>query len=518
MADVLDNWFGNEGGLLIIDALDAARDPGVSRCLRQLVGLVAENSNRWHVVASIRKFDLRHSTELKRLFRQPKPISPDFTEPEFAGTRHVNVPRLSDEEIEEVKFQSSLLSALLEGAPERFRELLRFPFNLQLAAELLDDGVSPGKLRLMVSQLQLLDQYWHERVTTKNGQPDGRADARATVLLEICQQMVLTRSLKAQRSTLASAFQSEALNDLLSEQLLIEERQGTRLVFAHHVLFDYSTSRLLLPAESGKLSVYLAKDPQQALLILPSLDFYFRDLWQISPTHDEHWRTEFKCIQTEEVPEIAKLIGPSIAAELATGTIDLEVLGNALASHDPQSRQIAERAFEHLVGALTVGARNQRPLKGVMAGPWCEFAEIVSRELSMRSAFAVASLLSLVNESNLSYTPEERVNANVAGRRLLKLVWSQEPYQRLLAIRGIQIVCATFEADKDGSGTLLRQLLTYEHLGSHGHQELPWLAREVARLSVQDPILVEEIYGSAFAQPLPDESPTEMVPQSNHGI
>jgi hypothetical protein len=139
-------------------------------------------------------------------------------------------------------------------------------------------------------------------------------------------------------------------------RVLVEERQGTLLVFAHHVLFDYTTFRLLLPVESSELSVYLAKDPQQALLILPSLDFYFRALWQISPTHDEHWRTEFRCIQTEDVPEVAKLIGPSIAAELATGMSDLEELRNALASPDQQSRQTAERAFEHLVGALTVGA------------------------------------------------------------------------------------------------------------------------------------------------------------------
>ncbi len=516
--DVLDNWFGAKCGFLIIDALDAARDPGVSRCLRQLIGLVADNPNRWRVVASIRKFDLRHSTELKRLFRQSEPISPDFTESEFAGTRHVNVARLSDQEIEEVKLQSPQLSSLLEAAPERFRELLRFPFNLQLAAELLDDGVNSDELRLIESQLQLLDRYWHERVTTKNGQPDGRGDARAAVLREACQQMVLTRSLKAQRSRLGSALQSEALSDVLSAELLVEEKQGMLLVFAHHVLFDYATFRLLLPVESGELSAYLARDPQQALLILPSLDFYFRDLWQASAAHDEHWRTEFRCIQTEGVPEIARLIGPSVAAELAASMTDLDRLRDALASPDQRDRETAERAFEHLVGALTVGSRNPCPLKGPVAGPWCEFAEGVSQQLSRRSAFAVASLLSVVNESKLSYTAVQSVRANAAGQRLLKLAWSELPYSPWLAIRGIQIICATFEADKDGSRTLLRQAVGSEHLRKLGYQELPWLAREVATLSVGDPTLVEEIYRSAFAESLPDESPTEMVPSRIIGL
>ena len=263
-ANVLENWPGNDSGFLVIDALDAARDAGTSRALRLLISLVLERSDRWRVVASIRKFDLRYSAELQRLFRRidDAALDPEISEQEFVKLSHLSVPRLSDHELRQAIQQAPALIPLMENASQKLCELLGFPFNLRLAAELLDSGVNLGELHAIETQLQLLDRYWHERVTLNRGQLDSRADARATALRETCSEMVRRRSLKAERARVASRSDSITLDDLLSSQILMEESRGTLLLFAHHVLFDYVAFRSLLPNDSAEFSKQIADDPE----------------------------------------------------------------------------------------------------------------------------------------------------------------------------------------------------------------------------------------------------------------
>jgi hypothetical protein len=427
ITEILGNWPGGKPGFVVIDALDAARDAGTARALRELIKLLIERPGRWRVLASIRKFDLRHSTELQRLFRRSDTVAINqaFSDEEFTRLCHINVPRLSDEELTQAVQQAPSLDPLVAGASRKLRELLRFPFNLRLAAELLDSDVSIDELHAIETQLQLLDRYWHERIMLNRGQMDGRADARATVLWATCSEMVRRRALKSERVVVSSKSDSNALTDLLSSQVLIEESQGKLLLFAHHVLFDYTAFRLLLPDDPGDLSKHLANDPEQALLILPSLDLYFRQKWQDSPSHEDHWQAVFTCIRTAQIPEVVRLIGPFAASELAIVPSDLRVLCEALASVDVNMRHCAERALEHLVGGVSLSTANQLWPR---ADLWYEFTEYVSRQLSLRSAFTIASLLAFLNERTEPYDPEQRINANRAAQRILAFASSAEPY------------------------------------------------------------------------------------------
>jgi len=61
---------------VIIDALDAARSEGAIKTLQALIRAVISSGGRWHVVASVRKFDLRYSSPLKALFSWFSPQSP----------------------------------------------------------------------------------------------------------------------------------------------------------------------------------------------------------------------------------------------------------------------------------------------------------------------------------------------------------------------------------------------------------------------------------------------------------
>jgi len=73
IAEVVQNWPGLKPAVLLVDALDAAREDRAAQTIRDLIQLTLQSQGRWNVVATIRKFDLRYSEELKTLFEGAPP-------------------------------------------------------------------------------------------------------------------------------------------------------------------------------------------------------------------------------------------------------------------------------------------------------------------------------------------------------------------------------------------------------------------------------------------------------------
>lgn len=509
LLEVLDNWPGIQPAFLVIDALDAARGDPTATMIRDLIRGVVEKGERWRVVASIRKFDLRYSEEIKDLFAGPPPT--EFQDPEFKGVRHLNIPRLSEEELGQIASQCAQLHALIRSAPAELQDLLRVPFNLRLMAELLGAGVNPNEPTPISTQLELLDRYWLHQVIRS----DRYGDAREAVLREVCKGMVAERVLYVERQAVAGTDTSPLLDDLLSTQILIEwqpfpETLPERyiLAFAHHVLFDYAVARLLLRGPREKVIRRLVDDPDLVVFIRPSIMLHFSHLWNFDHSRQQFWDLVFRVIHAPEIPEIGKLIGPSVAAELTRTLSDLEPLCAALESSDAQVQGAAEQALRHLVGALLAGVPGAANLLGPGAGPWSELLERVSRNLRPSVAYAVQPLLMTLCDHPEEFTPAQRTAVGQTARRLLEFAWSQVPRDSWLVIPALQAVCRTYESDPAASAALIRRCLELSHLTQFGFEEMPWLAREVKRLISLDPELVQEIYCVAFSHQELSEEPT----------
>ena len=82
VVDVLANWPGARPGLLLIDALDAARTEPSAAALRSLIREVGERADQWNVVASIREYDARYTRDLAGVFEGAPPEAPT---PPLAG-------------------------------------------------------------------------------------------------------------------------------------------------------------------------------------------------------------------------------------------------------------------------------------------------------------------------------------------------------------------------------------------------------------------------------------------------
>jgi hypothetical protein len=514
--ELLDAWTGPGPAYLLIDALDVARVQGSGGAYRQLLGEVTSREGRWRVVCSIRKFDLRYSAELQQLFaaQEPLQVPEEFQDPEFAGLRHLNIPAFSPAELAQLHSQAPALWQLLQVAEAPLQRLLVVPFNLRLAAELLQLGSTIGELSPIRTQLELLERYWQRRVLGD----DQQGDASEAVLRRACERMVSARSLQVARSDLATPSASAALNTMLSAQVLVEwqphpsarpDRQV--LAFAHHLLFDYAVAQLLLAGVPGTVTGRLRGDPELALVVRPSILLHFHRLWALDPTRTRFWDETLGMVADEAVPEIAKLLGPLAAVELAEALSDLEPLCAAL----DQGNEAAASAFGHLVGALNLSLAAPGWLSPGRAACWCALTERVSHAPGDQVAYPLRIMVLDLCEQRSSLSQLDLQRLAAAARWLLEFAWARTPRDPQLVTAGLRAVSRSFGGDPAGAGALLRRTLQSDQLREHGFEEMPCLTRELPELVRHDPLLVGAIYVAVLSH---DESRTDPALMSRSRI
>jgi len=160
LLDVLLAWRGLGRGTVIIDGLDVTKLSEPSRWLLELVrGL---EDSRWRVLATARTYSLRYGPRWREAFRGSPP-DPDRQDHELADVRHLLVSDLTDGELAPLAASSPSLAALVNSAHPALLSLLRNPFNLKLAADMLaaDPSLPLTSIR---TRNDLLRQYWDHRV------------------------------------------------------------------------------------------------------------------------------------------------------------------------------------------------------------------------------------------------------------------------------------------------------------------------------------------------------------------
>jgi hypothetical protein len=511
LVETLKQWTSTRPGIIVVDALDAARDERAAHTIRDLIRLVVPLKQRWHVVASIRKFDLRYGDGIKSLFLG-KPAAAEFVEDEFSSIKHINVRRLNDDELTQIGAQAPLLAELLLKAPDDLRGLLRVPFNIRLVADLLAGGVSSADLTPIRTQLELLDRYWAHRVL---GGDSALGDQRESVLRAACEQMIATRSLHANRAALAS-FSPDALKALLSGHVLAEWADGIPgtkpnrylISFSHHVLYDYSVARLLMRGPSDQLLRRL-QDQDFVLIARPSVGLHFQHLWTTQPS--EFWKVSFEMLSSGTSPKTVELIGPTVATQGMTSPTDFTPLYTALESGGDTQRT-AELFLSHVAGAILT---DQLPLVGPGAKPWCEVIERMTSQLTRGIAFPLRALALAALEKLGSATSDQRVVLGRAARRILAYALENLAGVRNMIPVWIQVVCRTCATDVAASEALLRRVIEPARMKERGYLEVPWIAREIEHVIAAAPALARDIYVSTF---LHQEESTEATRMGNEQL
>lgn len=503
IVDIFANW--GPSGYLLVDALDAARGDRSAAAMLDLIKQTRSRTN-WKVVASIRKFDLRYSGELQEAFSRPagEAAPPAFVDPEFHTVRHLAVPTFSDEELAAVRSSAPVLGELYDSASDELRTLLRVPFNLRLAADLLGSGVNARELAPVRSQIELLNRYWSHRIIGTIG-----GDDREAVLRRAIQNMVDKRRLQVDRTALQGAVPGAAILELLSNQVLVEWQPSPTttpdrysLSFSHNYLFDFAVSRLLLPRQMRELVNLFQDDLDLVLVIRPALVIRCQELWDTNRVG--FWELLIEFTGSDRSSPLTQSIPAATIAENARDIADVEPLIAFLSGNTPPRGSAAERSFRHLVGVLMSGRPENRPLSGVDAGPRAELADVVTRTMTPETLGHSQVLVTTLQEASDTLTYSQSAHVGAAARRILDAAWKASSRNDSLVIHALRSVSESFHSAPLESAALLRRVFEPEHLRHYGYQELHWLARYVSRLVEIDPEFVKDLYGATFSWTDPD--------------
>lgn len=502
IVEVLTQWEGEKPGFVIIDALDAARLGQKVRAVNKLITRIKQEATRWHVVVSIRKFDLRYGPEIQELFEGTSPTS--FQDPEFTNVQHINIPAFDDDELHQIVEQSPLLRQLVSTATTEFRDLLRVPFTLNLAAKLLTSGIDLNDLTSISTQIELLEKYWASQVI----RADGYADKREALLRKILRLMVADQTMIISRSSVIDSvtIDVELLHDLLSYQILAEGnlptlRQPDReiLTFSHHIIYDYAAAKLLLRGTDRDFTKNISRHKEWALTIRPSLVLHFQYLWQQDKTRERFWKLTLLLATSVDIPAIAKIIAPGVAVQFVKTITDFEPLLAELLSPQAKQQDAVRYVLNHVISIFDAEtADKQYPVTNMRTNPWPALAERLSKQLDLKTSILALRLLRLLLEPRFPLLVEHIHSCGVAARNLLVFAWEQPLRISWLTVDALGFVCQTFSSDPGASAQLIRRALNQEQLERFGYEEMPRVAKAILAVIPHAPELVKEIYEVVF--------------------
>jgi hypothetical protein len=351
LLDVVLAWRGPARGTVIIDGLDVTKLSEPSRWLLELVrGL---RDSRWRVLATARTYSLRYGPRWREAFRGSPP-DPNRQDRELSGVRHLLVSDLTDSELAPLAASSPSLAALVSSAHPALMSLLRNPFNLKLAADMLaaDPSLPLTSIR---TRNDLLRQYWDQRVV---GQDRYRRQATLTALAT---QMIRDRRPRvADPAAILDPALHDALEGLLADDVLREDPRdpwatAAATGFSHPILFDYAVAQLVLgrPGQPMYLLDRLAEDPDLAVITKPSLDLHLSAIWHGDPTRNTFWALAVRLDQDGRGHALAGLAAAAVSVHegLAAGNLD-PLLSMCCTARRPTQMTDARRLVAQIAGVM----------------------------------------------------------------------------------------------------------------------------------------------------------------------
>jgi hypothetical protein len=500
--EVLRDWNGDRKGVLFVDALDATRGGPSERVFQDLIRRVLQEAPNWHVIASIRVFDLRFGVVYRDLFEG---VPPDgaYRDTEFSRVRHISIPRLTEDELQQVWAASAPMERAYDDGSPVLRDLLRSPFNLFLLANVLSSETPD--LRGVTTQLQLLQRYWSYRVIGS----DRRGMSREGVLRLAVDQMLELARLQISLADLPGAS-AEDVDRLLSEGVLApvdpSRDRLSRISFAHHVLFDYAVARLALEEGRAKDFVQrLTDSDQRALLVAPAATIALEALWRDDDSgRPVFWRTAMSMAGAAGAGSFCRMLPARVATNLAADVRDFAPVLDCLRQPDCTDRSCAVFLVRHATGALSAGVKHQATPEAPL-GPWPAISHAFAESAIGDVGWMLKPLVAQWVEDSAALSASDAEHIGATARLMLDF-GSGAPYDSSMVVVGIQGTARTFGFAPEQSAMALRQLLSHEHVAAHGHEELSWVARELPHLyphSGDTGTLLGDVYRAAYCAALP---------------
>ena len=263
--DIFEEAASQSQTIIIIDGLDSIRDARVSGVFQSLIGLA--RSKKLTVIASIRVFDLSYSPELRKLFPlEGDPIPETFTNSRFVEMKHIFIPELGDEELNQVQSQFGAVLQILKLFPS-LREILRTLFYLELLCELLGQGTPLTDFSIIRTKGELFELWWQKRIDNHLNQHNLLQD-----LSSVVESMVAERQLSVRYAHWREGVQDDLLSIGILKESSVPGRRlpdANRIEFRHHFLFDHAAMKLFIRPRRTDLATDLIKPVNWGLFLRP---------------------------------------------------------------------------------------------------------------------------------------------------------------------------------------------------------------------------------------------------------
>jgi len=513
---VLAAWDGPRCGTLIIDGVDATRGTSsvdwLPRLARSLRG------TRWRVVATIRTFDLRYGPSWQQMF-PGAPLDAAHADPAFSHVRHLLVSELTEPELAQVQDGSPRLAALISAAEPRLGGLLRNPFNLRLAAELVGEGVALTGIR---TRQELLHLYWERRVELTSDRL-----ARRRALRELCASMVGRRRARvADPSAVVDPAVFGAVDGLLRDGVLREDVQGRQhgvnpVIFSHPVLFDFAVAVTYLHGEAPlSLKQRLDSDPDLAITIRPSLDMYFADLWSSDVDRGQFWELALAFSTRDHGHPIAAVAAACAVLRQHPGPGDLAPLQDRALTQD-QPGQTARWCVAHLAAAFDateISPADRQActpalaeLAAGLAARAAATGDVGLADLARLLLFRLDRAFPLVPDA-VAAGPRSRAAADVMR---CALVSPSSPGSETLAIRIAEALARAVEVDPGNASPVIDAVIEPQVMAAWGGQVATRLIMHIGIIAGTVPDLAERLMMSVWQF---DEQRDEQTSIGNSGI
>lgn len=495
VVDVLAQWRGERQAYLIVDALDAGRGSGAQEMLLELVAAVMAGAPRWTIAVSVRRFDLRYGRTIQQVFRgSAASANPTFQLDEFANVRHFNIPELSPSELASIAIKAPRLGRAIDASPSSLTTLIANAFCLRLFAELVAANIDRDEMATIHTRAQLLDAYWNHRVL----ESAFSGDRRELLLRQICSRALDARTLTVGRADVLTDTNADVLNDLLAARVLTEAEEGGRIRreligFAHHVLFDYAVARVILRGQPELAVDALVREPDSLLFARPSYQMHFEYLWELDTNRCTFWSNALRLSSREDLPGIAKVIAPGVAARAASAMDDVQPLLTAIEGDDPGT----VNCLQHVVGALLHDDAPGASIPPERQRMWSHFSATLA---AFGRPDLVGTVRALLFELVSSVPADDATRTSIGntGRLLLEWLWEAAIPNRYLLNVAIRAVTLGYDTAPLESAEVLRRIIDPERMPSNAYVEMPILTDEVLTVASVDAELARDIFVAAF--------------------
>jgi hypothetical protein len=489
LPDVLAAWPGAKPAHLVIDALDAARDAKIAHQLKAAMGAVIAEKGRWRVLASMRRFDLKHSPETRDLF--PGPAVDGYRDPEFGETAHFDVPEFTNEELASAGKQHAAIGTLLTAArryPDTFR-LLKQPFNLSLACELLRAQIPVPEIVPFETNTVLLDRFWDRRVN--DAQPRGAE--REAVLARMVDTLVASLAMRIKDDRQSDR---SIVTELAQRYVLDPGAFGDgEIRFSHHLLHDYGVSRLLFRSNTPEeLVAKLQTKAELSVYARQSLLLHFDYLWDRDQTREVFWATSLALLGSP-LPLVARILSTECAVMNIARWPDLAPLVQRVAAGDEAAQQMLRYCVS---GFLDVEDAEQLAR---VAPVWAQLAVHLAEKLPDHHWQVHLLLFKLLPERG-GLDPALADATNRAARLLAGILQAKtQPEQRTGPdfLTALRTLCRTGFAAPEETAATLRPLFRPEYAEQFGDRVYWVIAGQIKHLIASQPGLVRDFYVAAYA-------------------